>query len=359
MKFRNSLLYLFVIVLASCNTDPDEIEDDVTLYAEQLTYLNQDIISPALTEASMRASELNEAISVFAIDVNANTLASAQTALKTAWKSFQSLSPLRFGPGEDLIPSINTFPTNDNALQEFVDSGVYENPSDDEQGFPALDWLLNEQELTDEEIIALFSDATTGESRRNILVECSAKILAVTTAIETGWINGYASTFVNAAGASAGSGMSLYVNNLVQNYETLKRNKIALPLGLLTLDIPLPDKVEVFHGGYSIEMALVHLAAVKRGFVGEEGRGIKALLDELGAFHDASQMNLSDAILTQLEEAEVALALVPDPLSSTIESDPAIVQAAYDELQAAVVLLKADLPSALGISITFTDNDGD
>jgi len=110
MKFRNSLLYLFVIVLASCNTDPDEIEDDVTLYAEQLTYLNQDIISPALTDASMRASELNEAISVFAIDVNANTLASAQTALKTAWKSFQSLSPLRFGPGEDLIPSINTFP---------------------------------------------------------------------------------------------------------------------------------------------------------------------------------------------------------------------------------------------------------
>ncbi len=361
MRINNFLLFIFFIGLASCtdcNGDP-ELEENLTLYSEQLTYLNQDVISPALANAKTTAEEMNEAASVFAIDPNQTTLSAARSALKNAWKAYQQLSPLRFGPGEDLIPSINTFPANDNALQSAVESGVYTNPSNDEKGYPAIDWLLNQGNLTDTEIIDAFLNASTGSNRQNILTACAAEVVASTTAIEAGWTSAYASTFVNAAGASAGSGMSLYVNNLVKDYEELKRNKVALPLGLLTLDIPLPDKVEVFHGGYSAEMAMVHLEAIQHGFIGEEGRGLKALLDELGAYHDASQMNLSDAIVTQLEAAHTALAAVPDPLSATIESNPAVVQAAYDELQAAVVLLKADLPSALGISITFTDNDGD
>ncbi len=48
---------------------------------------------------------------------------------------------------------------------------------------------------------------------------------------------------------------------------------------------------------------------------------------------------------------------VPDPLSNSIVNSQAVVNAAYLEIQKLVVLLKTDMPSSLGVLITYEDND--
>jgi uncharacterized protein len=70
-------------------------------------------------------------------------------------------------------------------------------------------------------------------------------------------------------------------------------------------------------------------------------------------------MLLSERINQQVNEARLALTLITSPLSEAIVNDPEIVENAYNELQQVVVLLKTDMISALGVSVTSTDNDGD
>ena len=51
--------------------------------------------------------------------------------------------------------------------------------------------------------------------------------------------------------------------------------------------------------------------------------------------------------------------LLTDPLSQGVQGNTAPIEAAYNEIQKLVVLLKTDMPSAMGILITYVDNDGD
>jgi predicted lipoprotein len=50
---------------------------------------------------------------------------------------------------------------------------------------------------------------------------------------------------------------------------------------------------------------------------------------------------------------------VPDPLSESFISNATHVEDAYKEIQKLLTLLKTDVSSALGVQISFMDNDGD
>jgi uncharacterized protein len=68
---------------------------------------------------------------------------------------------------------------------------------------------------------------------------------------------------------------------------------------------------------------------------------------------------LSDTITAAFASDITALQAVPDPLSQTIQTNPASAQAAFAASQKLVALLKTDMPSSLGVLITYGDNDGD
>ena len=62
---------------------------------------------------------------------------------------------------------------------------------------------------------------------------------------------------------------------------------------------------------------------------------------------------------TEFDEAIAALKALTDPLSEQIEGNNDPVLTAFTELQDVIVLLKADVTSVLGVTITYQDNDGD
>lgn len=351
---------LSIIIVTGCQPDEEELVED-TLFSTQLAALESGVITPALVEMDLKATALEEAVLNFTGAPNPNTLSAAREALREARIAYQQISMLRFGPGEtlDLQARANTFPADTVAIENLIQNGTPPaGTQNDEIGFAAIGWLLYGYGNEADVLNAYTTDAVT-DQRKSHLNATTVELVALLAAHKADWDSGYRNTFRSATGASAGSGMSMYVNGLVKDYETLKREKVALPLGLLTLGIPLPDKTEAYHAGYSLTLAKAHLDACRHAFTGGEGTGLDDLLEELDAFHSPSNQTLTNAILAQFDEGETALNQLADPLSGEIENNPDLVEAAYDELQAAVVLLKADMPSALGISITFTDNDGD
>ena len=172
-------------------------------------------------------------------------------------------------------------------------------------------------------------------------------------AVNTQW-GDYKNTFKAATGTDVGSSTGILINTLNLHFEKYFRdNKIGIPLGVRSSGIARPEFCEALHGEYSVELAMANLQAMKELFSGDEIYG----LDDYLQASDASTLN--STILSQFDAIEMRLNALSDPLPAQINSDPAAVQSAYNEMQRMIVYLKVDMPSRLGVLITYQDNDGD
>jgi hypothetical protein len=150
----------------------------------------------------------------------------------------------------------------------------------------------------------------------------------------------------------------MLINAFVKHYERFLRDgKIGIPAGVRSAGVPRPTSTEARYGGYSAQLALNNLLALQQLYEGEgatsNGPGLGSYLRALGAG------DLDAEIETAFDEAASAVADLDDPLAQQIETNNDPVLAAFQEMQDLVVLLKADMTSILGVTITFADNDGD
>lgn len=284
-----------------------------------------------------------------------------QEQLKTCRKQWFNVSMFDFGPAfnSELRLSINTFPIDTAAVSNLVNEAPIVNPANDEKGFLAIEWMLHRDNAFE-----LLTDGMNDEQEADALLWFCNDINSRVHTVHEAWQNGYESNFINNTGASAGSGMSLLVNSYIQDYERLKRQRVALPLGLLTLGIPLSSHVESPYAGYSAELINSQMVSSILYFQGwdqavENGYGLDDAIKSVNATWGEESAPLETVILQRYSEAQVAISSLSDPLQVQIEEDPQTVETVYNSLQSVVPLIKADLPSALGISITFADNDGD
>ena len=171
----------------------------------------------------------------------------------------------------------------------------------------------------------------------------------------------YISTFASEenAGTDVGSSLGMLVNAMVLHYERFLRDgKIGIPLGVRSAGVTRPQATEAFYAGYSLELAVANMQAMERlyagtGLDGNDGIGIDENLEALGA------SDLAEQIDSEFDNSISALQGLSDPLSNQIETSKDSVTSAFQELQQLVPLLKADMSSIMGITITFQDNDGD
>ena len=156
----------------------------------------------------------------------------------------------------------------------------------------------------------------------------------------------------------------MLINSLVQDFEIGKNDRLGIPLGKQppgqVLPV-LPNEVEAYYSGISAQLALAQLKAVQNLFLGVgtqgSGLGLKDYLIKANAKYHGGSLN--DTLKVDFAAAVTGLQAIPDPFSVTIQNNPAPSDAVYILFQQLVVLLKTDMPSALGVLITFGDNDGD
>jgi hypothetical protein len=159
------------------------------------------------------------------------------------------------------------------------------------------------------------------------------------------------------------------VNNYVLHYERyIRTGKVGIPSGALTSSggTKYPEKVEAYYkGDLSATLAkTAHQAAVdffngKNVNTGAEGPSFKTYLDALGAKDVTSGTPLSALINTQFTVAKAKLDLLDDSFSDQVQNNNQEMLDAFTEMQKAVRMLKVDMTSAMSITITYTDNDGD
>jgi hypothetical protein len=195
----------------------------------------------------------------------------------------------------------------------------------------------------------------------------STDIRTEVTAVVNGWSasgGNYINTFLSGTGTSVSSALGLLINSLDEDFEILKNDRLGVPLGKIpvgTTSPVLPTELEAYYSGISAQLALAQLKTVQGIFLGTagqgNGRGLITYLINANAKYNGGL--LSDTIKTALALGVSDLQAVSDPMSQTIQANPAGADAAFARIQQLVALLKTDMPSALGVLITYGDNDGD
>ncbi len=361
---KRSVIYTFCLFITCCfaacdGTDDNPCDVDFDQKVMFQNYANQ-LIIPAFTNLKTEVDLMETAVNDFVATPNITNLSNLKSAWLSAYKVWQKASPYNFGPAETVFlrNSLNNFPLNIEEVNNNIQSGSYDFnlPDAFDKGFPALDYLLYGIGSDDNTIIEKYTTDADASKYIQYLTDVTTDIKTRVDHTYTEWqTGGYDDTFNNNIGTAAGSSLSLLVNQLNQNYELIKRDKIGIPSGVLTLSNTNAELVEAYFGGQSLELAKIALEAAENMYLGQNGVGLD---DYLEAINDEGK-TLNTNIKAQFVAAKSSLNTLSDPLSNDVTNNNAAVISAYNELSKILVNIKTNMPSLMCISITYIDNASD
>jgi predicted lipoprotein len=368
VPFGLMILALSSMLIAACdkNKGKTPATDDFDKKA-LLSNISNNLILPYYFDYAQKTATLKSMVADFTTDPNTAKLDSLRIELKQTVIAWQYVAAFEFGPAQEisLYSNTNTFPTDTANVRNNIASGNYNLATAANiasKGFPAIDFLVYGASKTDNEIVALYKTSSLSTNYQNYLLDIATEIDNNAKSVYNKWNTSYKNEFINNTGNSVGSSVGMLVNQLNYDWEFLKNFQIGIPLGKRTLGNPLPEKVEAYFGGYSSELAKEHQTAISNLYfgIGKDGINREGFDDYLVFLKtNYNGQPLADAIKGQFEKVKTTLALVPEPLSKAVVDQQSLVNTTYSEMQKQLVLLKTDLPSALGVLITYQDNDGD
>ena len=303
----------------------------------------------------------------FVADPNTSRLNDLRNNYRFAYNAWQEVSMFEIGKAEELAlrNQTNIYPTSKAEILSNISSESYnlELPSTiDQQGFPAIEFLIYASESTDLLIVDQFKN---NEAYRIYLTDLTSRMTSLTREVYTDWISGYREVFVSDSGSSASSSVNRMINDYLFYYERfLRAGKIAIPAGVFS-GTPLANNVEARYTPFpTINKSLyfTSLTAVKDFFDGKskyigEGPSIAAYLDYISSLTDGA--NIRGAMEVAFENVFTVSIDLDNDLNKQVLEDNDKMLDTYNELQKITVLMKVDMLSALNISVDYVDADGD
>ncbi|MBN8691906.1 MAG: imelysin family protein [Bacteroidetes bacterium] len=354
------ILPALILLFFSCKKK-EKTEEDKPPFDKQALLVNMadNVILPAYSDFKTSLDSLVLTYNTFKTSEQQSDFQIVKQKFHVACMRYQRISLFEFGPAENVIVrmNFNVFPTDTTQIKNNIAAGTYSLDAAsnlDAKGLPALDYLFYGYMKTETDIVASF---TTSVNRKQYVTDVLNDMSSKLNLIINDWNTSYKNTFINSLSTDVGSSIGFLVNQLNYELDYLKNSKVGIPLGKKSLGIPLPEKCEAFYGAQSLDYAYETLRIIEDVYTGKSTTGFDDYLIHLEAPYNGGLLN--DAIIAQFNVAKAKLKAVPNPLSAQVTSNAAVVDAAYIELVKLLVLLKTDMPSSLGVIITYQDGDGD
>lgn len=323
------------------------------------------VILPNHRTLADEASRLDDAAGAFAAQPTEEALAAVRTqwlATERAWKHVE----LYEFPGLLLIHNaIEKRPARTEFIEQFIEAAsdsalsnvnaaAIETLGSTSKGLGAVEYLVFESEDHRQPVLESFADPARGA----YLTALTANLEAKTRELYRFWTPGgenYAQTFRenDSEGPDIHGSISLLTNLMIQTYETVMQNRLGLPSGITTNGGPDPEAVESPLSGRSLDLMIATLEGIRWTF----DAGFDNYVDHLDSRPEGER--LSDRIRSQFDDVFDALRQIDEPLAAAVLDDRADVQAAYEGMRPLLVSLKTDMAAQLGITVTFSDSDGD
>jgi predicted lipoprotein len=336
-----------------------------------LTNWADNIIIPSYANFKVKFDAMTLKSNAFTAKPDATTLTEFRLAWAEAYIEWQKAELFDVGPGSKraIRNFYNIYPANVQGIESNIDNpsaSLETSSSYDRQGFPALDYLLNGTGSSDKEIITYYTSAS-GAKRLAYLKKVTSQMQSLIEQVIADWNGTYRTEFITKTGTDIGSPMGELVNGYVLHYERyIRSGKFGIPSGAMLNGVVSADKVEAYYKkDISKILALTaHQAAVdffngRNVKTGVGGHSFKSYLDGLGAKDKDSGKLLSQIINDQFAASQVKIDGLNSNFYNEVLTNNQTMKDTYNALQKAVRMLKVDMTSAMSITITFTDNDGD
>ncbi|PZF74554.1 imelysin family protein [Taibaiella soli] len=351
----------------SCNKKSDDNKTSTPDFDRKamLTNWGNNIVAPGFQNLNTAVTDLDAAIADFNQAPDGTKLAALQSKLTSAYQKWEVCEPMELGlADQDLLNvNANTFPASVTLINQNIAAGSYSLSAVSNlsaKGFPALDYLLLGAGTTSADILAAYTTDANATNRKKYLADVSADLKSMVSAVSASWSSAAAITaFVNASGTDVGSSLGQMINKMDFDMDVLKNAKMGIPMGKQSMGQLFPEKTEAYYNGISASLMVAQVQAIQNIYLGKssagDGVGLDDYLVAINAQYNGGTLN--DAIKAQFDATIGALQAVSDPFSANVTSANA--GTAYTQVQKLLVLLKTDMPSALGVMITYNDNDGD
>jgi predicted lipoprotein len=368
-------LFIVVITVYACGKSDDNIietNQNETDRKALLSNLSNQIIVPAYADFKIKLDNMLVKADAFTADPNATTLVAFRNSWQEAYINWQNVELFDFGPAQTfaLRAHFNIYPTSVANIETNIANGNVnlELPASyAAQGFPAIDYLINGIGNNDTEILAAYTTAADANKKINYLKRITIQMNTVFTQVNNAWKGDFSDTFKSKTAIDAGSSTSTLINGYILNFERyIRSGKIGIPAGTMTPGNTFPNKVEAFYAkNLSLTLAKSAQTATYNLFLGKSysnktpGYSIKNYLDALNVRDASSGKLLSELIVQQFDVIDSRLNNLQNNLFSEVNTNNSRMVDTYNEMQKLVRLLKVDMTSAMSVTITYTDNDGD
>lgn len=290
---------------------------------------------------------------------------SARDAWQVARETWKEAEVFAFGPysrpGYRIGPQIDSWPARVESIEELlagasaVDPAALSAAGVWTKGLPAIEYML----YAPENDVSSLMDGRRCEYLRSLGAELVTRAAEMHRAWSpegddfAGELSGAGRT--STAFRSLRDAFSEVVNRMGFTVENVRRDKLGAPLGDAAGGSPAPDLAESRFSGRSIADIHDNLDGIEQLYFGDSARnvpGLRQYVEERGR-------NFDETLRTALGASRAALDAVGVPLTEAVQTAPARVRDASDRLGELQSFLQVDLIGALGLSLSFNDNDGD
>lgn len=371
MYKKLGILSLLLLVFTSCESDGEDNEKSQDTFDRGVMLANwaDNIIIPSFENFAEKTGDLEASVAAFNSAPSEENLEELRSNFEEAYLEYQTVALYQIGKAESLNYHryLNIYPTDTAAILNNIENNNYnlELPSAvDEQGFPALDFLINGLAETDVAIVDYYTTNENSQAYQEYLLELATRIDALTNSVLEDWKTSFRDSFVGNTSSSGTGAVDVFTNDYIMYYEMLLRSgKIGIPAGAFTGN-PAPAAVEALYSeDLSKKLYLKALTNVQDFFNGKHfngggnGPSYKEYLDYLNSLKGGADLG---ALINEqfAMTREISSGLNQD-LAEQVRTDNSLMLQVFDTLQKNLVLFKIDMLQALDISVDYVDSDGD
>lgn len=328
-----------------------------------LTNIGNQVIMPAFSDLVTQSDSLVKASNQFSNTPNLSNLNSLQNQWKNTTYTMKQCELFKFGAFQDLslYNNLDFWPVRSADIENLINTqtniteSLLETKGATVKGFPVIEYLIFNKTYGNDSVLAKFTTSSTAVVRKTYLTALANHAKSNVLTVKSAWETTYLQSYINANSKAIDASINVTVNQMIALVDFMKSTKIGVPFGKKDGNIDV-TKVEAYQSGVSWNYLAKNVATLQKTFNGGNGLGFDDFLNFLNAKYNGG--NLSDAINAQFNKIQAEIPTTTT-LSESILQDPSTVNLVFNDLKQLLILIKVDMISSMGLTVTFTDNDGD
>lgn len=320
-----------------------------------LTELSDTTIIPAYERLAADTSALQTATSSLCSTLSAENLADTRAALAVTRAGWSYSQAMWVGPVMSRRSwAVIDWPIAPEEIEELIADTSIELDTDrlanrigaDQRGLGALEYILGDPS-TDPAVLSDLEDAR----RCQYITGLTTVIADEAALIPDDWTVSFddGPAYREVFSEPEGDGLDSIVNDSLFLLEAMADAELGRAVGAMDREADL-DAIIEGPAGLAKEDLAEHLAGLRAVMVGAgEAAGLNPLLGD----------DLTDRLTVAFDAADVAVEAIDAPLRSAAADTPESILTARDAIKALQVIIATEVVSRLGVTIGFSDADGD